>query len=186
MLRAETRKNRKRSSPQKPLGAVGYRSGRHGLREWREPAGSVRTRRDGRGRLLAWPLTLGAALVALSPSAAQQVRLPSPHGQYAELSSEGPQKRQGDLFIADQNVDLQYGGMRLRADHLEYNDKTRDALARGHVQFDYENQHLEGDEARYNFVSGIGKFSNVRGTVKIVRRPNPVRSEERRVGKERG
>jgi len=175
MLRAQTRKNRKKSFPQKPLRAAGYRSGRHWVREGREPAVSpVRARPDERGRLLAWPLTLCAALIALSPCAAQQVRLPSPHGQSAELSSEGPQKRQGDLFIADQNVDLQYAGMRLRADHLEYNDKTRDALARGHVQFDYENQHLEGDEARYNFASGIGKFSNVRGTVKIVRRPNPM------------
>jgi LPS-assembly protein len=118
-------------------------------------------------------------LVALPPilsttCMAQQVHLPSGKGQYAELSSEGPQKRQGDLFIADQNVDLQYAEMRLRADHLEYNDKTRDAAAQGHVQFDYLNQHLEGDEAHYNFATGIGKFSNVRGTVKIVRRPNPM------------
>jgi LPS-assembly protein len=105
---------------------------------------------------------------------AQQVHLPSGQGQYAELSSEGPQKRQGDLFIADKNVDLQYAEMRLRADHLEYNDKTRAALAQGHVQFDYLNQHLEGDEAHYNFATGIGKFTNVRGTVKIVRRPNPM------------
>src|SRR4030095_6124767 len=105
---------------------------------------------------------------------AAQVRLPSGKGQYAELSSEGPQKRQGDLFSADKNVDLQYAEMRLRADHLEYNDKTRDALAQGHVQFDYENQHLEGDQARFNFATGIGTFSKVRGTVKIVRRPNPM------------
>ena len=105
---------------------------------------------------------------------AQQVHLPSGKGQYAELSSEGPQKRRGDLFIADNNVDLQYAEMRLRADHLEYNDKTRDAVAQGHVQFDYLNQHLEGEEAHYNFATGIGKFTNVRGTVKIVRRPNPV------------
>jgi LPS-assembly protein len=105
---------------------------------------------------------------------AQQVHLPSGKGQYAELSSEGSQKRQGDLFIAEKNVDLQYAEMRLRADHLEYNDKTRDALAQGHVQFDYLNQHLEGDEAHYNFATGIGKFINVRGTVKIVRRPNPM------------
>ena len=129
-------------------------------------------------RSATWPrvgLLCAIALALLGPrSAAQQVHLPSGQGQYAELSSEGPQKRQGDLFIADKNVDLQYAGMRLRADHLEYNDKTRDALAQGQVQFDYENQHLEGDEARFNFTSGIGKFTNVRGTVKIVRRPNPV------------
>ena len=116
----------------------------------------------------------GLLAILASRCEAQQVHLPSGKGQYAELSSEGPQKRQGDLFIAEQNVDLQYAEMRLRADHLEYNDKTRDAVARGHVQFDYLNQHLEGDEAHYNFASGIGEFSNVRGTVKIARRPNPM------------
>lgn len=129
-------------------------------------------------RSATWPRVASLCAMALallgSSSEAQQVHLPSGQGQYAELSSEGPQKRQGDLFIADQNVDLQYAGMRLRADHLEYNDKTRDALAEGHVQFDYENQHLEGEEARFNFASGIGKFTKVRGMVKIVRRPNPV------------
>jgi LPS-assembly protein len=104
----------------------------------------------------------------------QQVRLPSGQGQFAELSSDGPQTRKGDLFTADRNVDLQYAGMRLRADHLEYNDKTRDSLAQGHVQFDYENQHLEADEAHYNFASGAGTFRNVRGSVKIMRRPNPM------------
>ena len=120
-------------------------------------------------------LTLGLALtVAAGKSDAQQVRLPSGKGQYADLSSEGPQKRQGDVFIADKNVDLQYAGMRLRADHMEYNDRTRESFAQGQVQFDYENEHLEADEAHFNFGAGIGKFSNVRGTVKILRRPNPM------------
>ena len=105
---------------------------------------------------------------------AQQTRLPSGKGQYADLSSDGPQKRQGDLFIADENVDLEYAGMRLRADHMEYNDNTRDSLAQGHVVFDYQNEHLEADEAHYNLATGIGKFANVRGTVKILRRPNPM------------
>src|SRR6266403_6156531 len=113
------------------------------------------------------------ALVAL-PSEAQQVRLPSGKGQYAELSSDGPQTRKGDVFTADKNVDLQYAGMRLRADHLEYNEKTHDSLAQGYVQFDFENQHLEADEAHYNFSTGTGTFKNVRGSVKIVRRPNPM------------
>jgi LPS-assembly protein len=130
------------------------------------------TRNASRGNLFA----LCAAIFALltTPCQAQQVRLPSGKGQYAELSAEGPQTRKGDLFIADKNVDLQYAGMRLRADHVEYNDKTRDSLAQGHVQFDFENQHLEADEAHYNFSTGVGKFRNVRGSVKIVRRPNPM------------
>lgn len=113
------------------------------------------------------------ALVAL-PIAAQQVRLPSGRGEYAELSSEGPQSRKGDLFIADKNVDLQYAGVRLRADHAEYNDKTHESAVQGHIVFDYENQHLEADQAHYNFATGAGTFIHVRGNVKILRRPNPV------------
>jgi LPS-assembly protein len=119
---------------------------------------------------------LSAAILALlaAPSEARQVRLPSGKGQYAELSSDGPQTRRGEIFIADKNVDLQYAGMRLRADHVEYNDATHDSLARGHVQFDFENEHLEADEAHYNFTTGAGTFTNVRGNIKILRRPNPL------------
>jgi LPS-assembly protein len=122
-------------------------------------------------------LCVGWAAFAVTQGGAQQLPRPSGQGQggqYAELASEGPQKKQGDLFIADNNVDLKYGEMRLRADHVEYNEKTRDAAARGHVQFDYENEHVEGNEAHYNFATGIGKFTDVRGTVKILRRPNPM------------
>ena len=116
-----------------------------------------------------------AILLCLAlPSQAQQVRLPSGKGQYAELSSDGPQTRKGEVFLADKNVDLQYAGMRLRADHLEYNDTTHDSLAQGHVQFDYENEHLEADEAHFNFTTGVGTFANVRGSIRILRRPNPV------------
>jgi LPS-assembly protein len=119
---------------------------------------------------------LGAAILLLLavPCHAQQVRLPSGKGQYAELSSEGPQTRKGDVFIADKNVDLQYATMRLRADHLEYNDTTHDSVAQGHVQFDYENEHLEADQAHFNFTTGVGTFANVRGSIRILRRPNPV------------
>jgi LPS-assembly protein len=113
-------------------------------------------------------------LLLAAPSEAQQVRLPSGKGQYAELSSDGPQTHKGDVFIADKNVDLLYAGMRLRADHVEYNDTTHDSLARGHVQFDFENEHLEADEAHYNFTTGAGTFSNVRGNIRILRRPNPM------------
>src|SRR5437016_13100810 len=76
------------------------------------------------------------ALMAL-PSEAQQVRLPSGKGQYAELSSDGPQTRKGDVFTADKNVDLQYAGMRLRADHIEYNEKIHASIAQGAVTFEY-------------------------------------------------
>ncbi|MDP9338026.1 MAG: LPS assembly protein LptD [Acidobacteriota bacterium] len=108
-----------------------------------------------------------------SQAAAQQAHLPFKTGGVAELSSSGPQSRRGDLYIADGDVDILYGDSRLRADHVEYNEKTSEALARGHVQFDFENQHMDADEAHYNVKTGHGVFHNVRGTVKIERRPNP-------------
>jgi LPS-assembly protein len=91
----------------------------------------------------------------------------------AELSSSGPQQRRGDLFLADGDVEIHYGELRLRADHVEYNTKTYEAAARGHVQLDFENQHLDGDEATVNVRAGTGHFRNVRGYVRIDRRPNP-------------
>ena len=115
---------------------------------------------------------LCVALLA-SVAAAQQARLPFKTGGVAELSSSGPQSRQGDLYIADGSVDIRYGDSRLQADHVEYNEKTSEALARGHVQFDFENQHMDADEAHYNVKTGHGLFHNVRGTIKIERRPNP-------------
>jgi LPS-assembly protein len=120
--------------------------------------------------------TLFLSLAALCSQAtpAQENRKPSGKGGVAELSSSGPQKRQGAVTIADGQVDIHYGNQRLRADHVEYNDQTNEAIARGHVQFDYESQHLEGDEAHYNVGTGRGTFVNVRGTVKIERRANPA------------
>lgn len=132
--------------------------------------GAIRKPNPGRNLLL-----LAGLLACFSPVVtAQQAHLPSGKGQYAELSSEGPQSRKGTVFIADKNVDLQYAGMRLRADHMEYNDQSHEATASGHIQFDYENEHLEADEAHYNFATGEGTFQNVRGNIKIVRRPNPM------------
>lgn len=104
---------------------------------------------------------------------AQQPRRPSAKGGIAEVSSSGPQKRQGALTTADGDVDIRYGNQRLRADHVEYNDQTNEAIAKGNVQFDYENEHLEGEEAHYNIGTGRGTFLKVRGTVKVERRPNP-------------
>jgi len=123
-------------------------------------------------RLLA--LSIGFSAVAGRFTTAQQIRPPAVKGGVAELSSAGPQRREGNLFIADDTVDIRYGEQRLRADHIEYNDQNSEAFARGHVQYDYQNEHLEADEAHYNVSTGRGTFLNVRGAVKIERRPNPT------------
>ncbi len=95
-------------------------------------------------------------------------------GADVEIWSRGPQQKRGDLFIADGDVDIHYGDERLQADHIEYNEKTSESFARGHVRFDYNQEHLEAEQARYNVSTGHGSFTNVRGTVKIERRANPL------------
>src|SRR6266478_7452774 len=103
---------------------------------------------------------------------AQQVRFPARKGGVANLEAK-TQSRKGDVTTADGDVDIQYADTRLRADHVEYNGKTYEAVATGHVHLDYNNEHIDADEAHYNVSTGHGLFHNVRGDVKIERRPNP-------------
>lgn len=111
--------------------------------------------------------------MAIGGTRAQQVRSPSRKAPIAEISSSGPQRHQGDLYIADGNVKVLYGDSTLRADHVEYNEKTTEAVARGHVTYDFAQEHIEADEAHYNVSTGQGHFINVRGTVRMERKPNP-------------
>jgi LPS-assembly protein len=106
-------------------------------------------------------------------AAAQQTRVPSAKGGVANLEAK-TQGRKGDVTTADGDVEIHYGDTRLRADHVEYNGKTYEATATGHVQLDYGDEHLEANEAHYNVSTGYGRFHNVRGTIKIERRPNPA------------
>jgi len=112
--------------------------------------------------------------ISLGLSAAEQTQPHSTKAGQVEIWSTGPQQRRGDLFIVDGDVEIRYGEERLRADHVEYHEDTSESLARGHVQFDYRNEHLQADEARYNVNTGHGLFTNVRGTIKVERRPNPL------------
>src|SRR5258708_14911296 len=122
-------------------------------------------------------LFLAALLLAIAGppprgAPAQRTRFPSGKGGVANLEAK-TQSRRGDVTTAEGDVDIQYSDTRLRADHVEYNSKTYEATATGNVLLDYGNEHLEADEARYNVSTGHGLFHNVRGTVKIERRPNP-------------
>jgi len=108
------------------------------------------------------------------PARGQQTP-PTPRGgAIAEITASGGQRRQGPVYIADNNVDIHYLEMRLQADHVEYNTDTYQAIARGHVVFDYENQHLEGDEAQLNVNTGRGTFRNIRGEIRLERQGNPL------------
>ncbi len=126
------------------------------------------------GRLLRLFFSLLVGFFFAQPGVAQRPASPSPNGGIAEITARGPQRREGDLYIADKDVDLHYMGMRLQADHVEYNADTSQAVARGHVVFDYENQRLEADEGELNVASNKGTFRNVRGTIRLERHPNPL------------
>ncbi|HKV28743.1 MAG TPA: LPS assembly protein LptD [Candidatus Acidoferrales bacterium] len=94
--------------------------------------------------------------------------------QSSEMTLEADtQKQAGKIFYADGHVDILYGPVRLRADHVEYNEETKMATARGHVQFDYQMQHMDADEGTFNLKTGRGSFRNVRGTVTAQHLSNP-------------
>ena len=105
------------------------------------------------------------------PAGAAQLRVPAGRG-IVELQAK-QQRREGNVFLADGEVDIRYQTMRLRADHVAYDTSTGEATANGNVRLDVENQHLEASEGRYNLRTGRGSFKNVRGSIIIRRRPNP-------------
>jgi len=118
------------------------------------------------------------ALLAIPPGIARaqerpanQVRVPL-QGGVLELEAK-QQRRQGNVFYADGDVIIRYQNVELRADHIEYNSTTGEAASRGAVQFDLDSQHIEADEAKYNVRTGQGVFRNVRGSIRVRRRPNP-------------
>ncbi|HUN60931.1 MAG TPA: hypothetical protein VMU53_03025 [Candidatus Sulfotelmatobacter sp.] len=126
-----------------------------------------------RGRLhrLIIPVVIG---LHFALAAAAQQPLPPQRGGIAEITAGGPQRKEGPVYIADKDVDIHYQGMRLQADHVEYNTDTSQAVARGHVIYDYENVHLEADDAQLNVATNKGTFQNVRATIHLDRRPNPM------------
>src|SRR5712692_3296322 len=110
-------------------------------------------------------LLLLMVLLAGQAGATQaQVRLPAGRG-LVELEAK-PQRREGDVFFAEGDVDIRYQDARLRADQVAYYSLTSVAIARGHIQFDRQNQHLEADEATYNMRTGRGKFARVRSEIR--------------------
>ncbi|MGC1104988.1 MAG: LPS assembly protein LptD [Candidatus Acidiferrales bacterium] len=141
--------------------------------DWMEANSPQRNSKRGRGALLlalmvAMPLAVQAGTRPQNQTATHLLT------QKGELTLEADSQRESKkVFFADGHVDIVYAGVRLRADHVEYNQQTKVALARGHVQFDHENQHLDADNANYNFETERGTFYNVRGTVKAEHFANP-------------
>lgn len=118
-------------------------------------------------------LSFLAFLFELSIASALCAQVQLPVGRGAVRLEANRQTKQGDRYIADGDVDVRYLDMRIRADHIEYDSKTYDVFARGHVIFDYMTQHIEAPEGHYNVRTDEGVFLHVRGTITVDRRPNP-------------
>ena len=121
-----------------------------------------------RGRVL---LALAACMIALRGAVAQEIVPPSPPQASVRLEAE-QQRKEGDLYVADGKVEIQYRNFRLRADHVQYNTKTYQATASGHILFDEDTQHLTADSAEFNVQSGEGRFEQVHGQVTMQHQPN--------------
>ncbi len=116
-------------------------------------------------------LAIASPFCILAPGALAQSRVPA-RGGTAEIEAKTVKDKKGDVATFEDDVELRYEGKRLRCDHLDYNEKTHVANVRGHVQFDFNNQHVEADDATYNVDTGSGVFHNVRGAIKVQHRPN--------------
>ena len=131
---------------------------------------------------------LAGAATGAGVAAQSQRALPASGETTVRLEAQ-QQRKEGDLFFADGNVEIQYGNYRLRADHVQYNGKTYEVTARDHVQLDVDTQHLSADSAEFNVKTGEGRFEHVRGEVKAEHRsnasilvsPNPLSFEAREV-----
>jgi LPS-assembly protein len=128
-----------------------------------------------RGRtFLALALALTAGLFAFHGAAAQEIIPSSSTSSLASVRLEAEQQRkEGDVYFADGKVEIQYKNLRLRADHVQYNTKTYQVTATGHVLFDEDTQHLTADSADFNVQSQAGLFEHVRGEVTMDHKPNP-------------
>jgi LPS-assembly protein len=123
-------------------------------------------------RGIVW-LSLAAILLAPQAVAAQGVIPPSAASAQPSVRLEAEQQRkEGELYVADGKVEIQYNNLRLRADHVQYNTRTYQASASGHVLFETDTQHLMADSAEFNVQSGAGSFEHVSGTVTVEHQEN--------------
>ncbi len=115
---------------------------------------------------------LALGLLFFSPAGlpAQQPAAPPPSADIVEIFATSQQKT-GDTFLLQGNVEIRYRGMRLTADEVTYDEKTRWAEARGHVVFERDDDHLEATEGRYQLSTGEGTFQKVEGTVGLPPKP---------------
>jgi len=115
---------------------------------------------------------LFSALLLTCGAVFSRAQTPAPTGQGIAQLEAKQQRREGQIFYADGDVEIRYQQIHLFADHVEYNTTTYQAVARDHVRFEYNMLELEADRAELNVRTGVGSFEHVHGVAHIERRPN--------------
>ena len=75
------------------------------------------------------------------------------------------QEKDHDTLHLLGHVEVVYKDMKLHADEGSFNEANGDLHAKGHIEFSDAISHLEAVEAFYNVQTGMGWFTDVRGTV---------------------
>jgi LPS-assembly protein len=93
---------------------------------------------------------------------------PKPGGGDVKISvaAGGTTETQKDEYsILQGDVTIEYQDIKLRADKITYNFKTRDVVAEGHVIIDQGPTRMTANQAIYNLDSKTGTFFNATGTM---------------------
>ncbi|MDP9191747.1 MAG: LPS assembly protein LptD [Acidobacteriota bacterium] len=93
---------------------------------------------------------------------------PKPGGGDVKISvaAGGTTEMQKDEYsILQGDVTIEYQDIKLRADKITYNFKTRDVVAEGHVIIDQGPTRVTANQAIYNLDSKTGTFFNATGTM---------------------
>jgi LPS-assembly protein len=112
-------------------------------------------------------------VLLLIPAARAQVQI-QPPAERGDVQLEADRQRlEGGVYYAEGNVEIRFREVRLRADRVEYDASSGEALVSGNVRFETGTHEIEADEARYNLRTDRGVFIRVRGRVHADRREDP-------------
>ncbi len=110
------------------------------------------------GLLVSLPAILAVSLVAGAdehPPTSEMERPSISAGKIEQISD--------DELLLTGDVDLRYGEMRLLADRVNYNDKTRAALAEGNVVLMFGKSQISGDRLEMNVETRLATIWNAHG-----------------------
>ncbi|MGD0647811.1 MAG: LPS assembly protein LptD [Acidobacteriaceae bacterium] len=97
--------------------------------------------------------------------------------ELADIDSDNPQTRHGDIGYASGNVVVTYGDHVLRADSITYDHATDTVTVEGHVELTggENDEHITASHGIYNLRTQTGRFFDVHGSVGLFRStPEPT------------